>query len=327
LRRVPSASEARALKRNVLVTGGAGFIGSALVRALIDHGDTVVVVDNLSTGKRANIPPRAGFIELDLSRADFVGVLPQGSFDAVCHLAAQSSGELSGADPLYDVQTNALSTLLLSRWCLRNGVPRFVYASSMAIYGDPRQLPVEESAQCEPLSIYGISKLASENYLRLASRDGLSSTSLRMFSVYGPGQNMENLKQGMASIFMAYMMRGAEVPVTGSLERFRDFVYIDDVVDAWLKTLALPATPSATYNVGSGSPVTVRELLDRLLSALQLPAQYPVRERPGLNSDQFGLYADVERIRRELDWTPRTNLASGLRLMADWVRGGMRRGG
>ena len=314
-------------KRNVLVTGGAGFIGSALVRALLGRGDTaVVVVDNLSTGTRENVPPQAGFVELDVSRSEFVAQLPRGPFDAVCHLAAQSSGELSAKDPLYDVQTNALSTLLLSRWCTQSGIPRFLYASSMAIYGNPRKLPIDESARCEPLSFYGISKWASENYLRLASRDGLSTTSLRMFSVYGPGQNMENLKQGMASIFMAYMMRGEEVPVTGSLERFRDFVYIDDVVNAWLKALALPATASPVYNVGCGRAVTVRELLDGLRHALQLPAHYPIHERTGFDSDQFGLYADVQRIEKELNWKPRTELATGLRLMADWVRRGMRRG-
>lgn len=295
------------------------------MRALVDRGDTVVVVDNLSTGKIENIPPQAEFVELDLSQADFVRRLPRAPFDAVCHLAAQSSGELSADDPLYDVQTNALSTLLLSRWCTQSGTPRFLYASSMAIYGNPQQLRVGESAHCEPLSFYGISKWASESYLRLAAREGLSATSLRMFSVYGPGQNMENLKQGMASIFMAYMMRGEEVPVTGSFERFRDFIYIDDVVDAWLKALSLPATPSAAYNVGSGRAVTVRELLQQLLSALQLPAHYPIRERSGLKSDQFGLCADVHRIRRELNWKPQIDLVTGLRLMADWVRGGMRR--
>jgi UDP-glucose 4-epimerase len=309
----------------VLLTGGAGFIGSALAHALVRRGDSVVVVDNLSTGRKENVPLQAEFIELDLSDADFVARLPGTRFDAVCHLAAQSSGELSGQDPLYDVQTNAVSTLLLSRWCTRQRIPRFLYASSMAIYGNPAALPVDESSACQPLSFYGISKWTSEGYLRLASAAGLSCTSFRMFSVYGPGQNMENLKQGMASIFMAYMVRGSEVPVTGSLDRFRDFVYIDDVVDAWLKALALPATPASTYNVGCGRPVTVRALLDELLRVLRLPASYPIRQQPGSTSDQFGLYADVRRIEHDLNWKASTDLATGLSTMAQWVRDGMRR--
>lgn len=313
------------LGRNVLITGGAGFIGAALARALLAAGDRVLVIDNLSTGRRHNVPSQAEFIELDLATPDFVSRLPRAHFDAVCHLAAQSSGELSGADPLYDVQANALSTLLLSRWCLRNGIGRFLYASSMAIYGDPEQLPVAETADCRPLSYYGVSKWASEAYLRIAARDALSTTSFRMFSVYGPGQNMENLKQGMASIFMAYMLRGDELPVSGSLERFRDLVYIDDVVEAWLKALAMPATASQAYNIGCGRPVTVRQLLSELLGVLQLPADYPIHEGAGLHSDQFGLYANIERARRELHWEPRTSVAAGLRAMADWARAGMER--
>ena len=309
----------------MLLTGGAGFVGSALARALLARGASVIVVDNLSTGRRENIPAGAEFLQLDLASPDFARQLPSERFDAVCHLAAQSSGEVSGEDPLYDVQANAISTLLLSRWCAGNGTPRLLYASSMAIYGNPVQLPVEETHPCVPMSFYGISKWTSENYLRLAARDGLSSTSLRMFSVYGPGQNMQNLKQGMASIFMAYMAQGKEVPVTGSLERFRDFVYIDDVIDAWLRALALPSTPSASYNVGRGQPVTVRALLDELLRALQLPAQYPVRERPGMPSDQFGLYANIQRIEKDLGWKPRTDLSTGLKLMAEWIRSGERR--
>jgi UDP-glucose 4-epimerase len=322
LPRGPCAFGGRFLARNILVTGGAGFIGAALARELLERGERVVVVDNLSTGKRENVPPRAEFIDLDLSRADFVAQLPQRKFDAVCHLAAQSSGELSGEDPLYDVRTNALSTLLLSRWCASNCTARFIYASSMAIYGNPRDLPVAEDSACEPMSFYGISKWASENYLRLAARSGLSSTSLRMFSVYGPGQNMGNLKQGMASIFMAYMLRGEEVPVTGSLSRFRDLVYIDDVVDAWLKALAVPTTPAAAYNVGCGQAITVRALLQELRGSLQLPADYPIKEHPGLPSDQFGLYADIRRIGQDLNWQPRIDLASGLTRMVQWARNG-----
>jgi UDP-glucose 4-epimerase len=309
----------------VLVTGGAGFIGSALARALLARGAGVVVVDNLSTGKRENIPQGAEFLQLDLSDPGFVAQLPRAQFDAVCHLAAQSSGELSGADPLYDVRTNALATLLLSRWCTGNAIRRFLYASSMAIYGNPQQLPVGESQPCVPMSFYGISKWASENYLRLAEREGLASTSFRMFSVYGPGQNMENLKQGMASIFMAYMAQGKEVPVTGSLQRFRDFVYVDDVVEAWLAALSLSATPRAAYNVGSGQAVTVRALIDELLKVMRLPADYPIQERAGASSDQFGLYADVQLIERDLGWKARTPLSTGLNLMADWVRSAERR--
>jgi UDP-glucose 4-epimerase len=302
------------------VTGGAGFIGSHLARRLIAEGHRVAVVDNLSSGLRENVPPQAEFVELDLGRADCLEFLPSGDFDAVCHLAAQSSGPASADMPYLDLQVNAASTLQLSRWCLARRVPRFLYASSMAVYGNPPASPVGEDGPCEPVSYYGVSKLTSEHLLRLAAREGLNVTSFRMFSVYGPGQNLGNLRQGMVSIFLAYLMRGVEVPVTGSLNRFRDFVYIDDVIEAWLRALTLPATPAATYNLGSGHPTTVRELLAALLQAMQLPADYPIRELPGSASDQFGLYADIGRAQTDLGWLPRIMMSEALDRMAAWAK-------
>jgi UDP-glucose 4-epimerase len=304
----------------VLVTGGAGFIGSALSRRLLAEGHTVAVVDNLSTGKRANVPPEAEFVEYDLTRADCIDHLPAGKFDAVCHLAAQTSGPASIEMPYYDLQANAASTLLLSRWCLKNSIPRFLYASSMVLYGNKLSSPVEEGAIPEPISYYGVSKLASEHMLRLASLEGLNVTSFRMFSVYGPGQNLGNLKQGMVSIFLAYLLRGEEVPVTGSLERFRDFIYIDDVVNAWVSALQLSHTKSAVYNLGTGKQTTIRELLAALISVMGLPKEYPIREMEGSAFDQFGLSANIMRIRSDLNWQPNTSLLDGLREMVAWAR-------
>ncbi len=304
----------------VLITGGAGFIGSALARRLIAEGHAVSVVDNLSTGRRENVPTEVEFIEYDLARADCLDHLPSREFDAVCHLAAQSSGPASAEMPYYDLQANAASTLLLSRWCLERDIPRFLYASSMVVYGNDADSPVAEGAACDPISYYGVSKFASEKLLNLASREGLSVTSFRMFSVYGPGQNLENLKQGMASIFMAYLLRGVEVPVMGSLERFRDFIYIDDVVDAWVRTLHLPVTPAPVYNLGSSVPTTVRELLGLLLRVMKLPSDYPIRELAGSASDTFGFYADVKQAWNDLGWRPLTKLEDGLTVMYEWAR-------
>lgn len=304
----------------VLVTGGAGFIGSALSRRLLADGHTVAVVDNLSTGKRANVPPEAEFVEYDLARADCLEHLPSGRFDAVCHLAAQSSGPASAEMPYYDLQANAASTLLLSRWCLERAVPRFLYASSMVVYGNDVLSPVAEDAPCDPVSYYGVSKLASEKLLKLAAREGLNVTSFRMFSVYGPGQNLENLKQGMASIFMAYLLRGAEVPVTGSLQRFRDFIYIDDVVNAWVAALKLSSTPSPVYNLGSGVPTQVDELLKLLIRIMGLPLDHPIVEMKGSPSDTFGMYADSKLAAADLGWHPATPLAHGLKAMFEWTQ-------
>src|SRR5437667_2717989 len=197
---------------NILVTGGAGFIGSHLAARLVHDGHNVVVIDNLSTGRRTNVPLRCRLLELDVSEPATLLKLPP-DVDVVCHFAAQSSGPLSAEMPYRDLQANAASTLLLSRWCLEHGVRRFVYASSMAIYGNPARMPVTEDAACVPVSYYGVSQLTSAQLLRIAAQEGLSSTSLRFFSVYGPGQDLENLNQGIVSIYLAYLLRSREVPV------------------------------------------------------------------------------------------------------------------
>ena len=303
----------------VIVTGGAGFIGSHLVKRLLNLGHEVVLIDNFSSGNRDNIPPGTDCMEIDLSETDFITKLPNGHYDAVCHLAAQSAGALSAANPLYDLQTNAMSTLLLSRWCIDQGISRFLYASSMVAYGNSDKSPVSEDELCIPRSYYGVSKLTSEHLLRLASADGLNVTSFRMFSVYGPGQDLGNVKQGMVSIFLSYMLRGVEVPVTGSLDRFRDFVYVDDVVDAWIKALNVSHTSQEVYNVGSGQGTTVQELLSSLIRVLDLAIDHPIRELEGNSSDQFGLYADISHANKDLGWQPKTSLEDGLQAMIDWA--------
>jgi UDP-glucose 4-epimerase len=303
-----------------LVTGGAGFIGSHLSRRLLARGHAVVILDNLSTGRAENVPGDASFIEADVADPHTLDRLADPRFDVVCHLAAQSSGPRSLDVPYLDFQTNAASTLLLSNWCLAQGIPSFVYASSMALYGNQPGEAVAETAVCHPVSYYGVSKLTSENLLGLASARGLRVTSLRMFSVYGPGQDLGNLHQGMVSIYLAYLLEGVAVPVTGSLERFRDLVYIDDVVDAWLAVLARSGTPARAYNLGTGRPTTVRALLAALIRTLGLPPTHPIRELAGSPFDQFGLYADVTKAKADLGWTATVALDEGLRRMVAWAR-------
>lgn len=302
--------------RRVLVTGGAGFIGSHLARRLVDLSARVTVVDNLSTGIASKLPEGVQFHCLDLASPRFLSKLLEGPFDAVCHLAAQSSGEVSHEDPAHDLLVNTGATLLLTRWCREQAIPRFLYASSMAIYGDVEALPVGEEHPCRPLSYYGVSKLASEHYLRLAQAAGLSTTTFRMFSVYGPGQNLGNLKQGMVSIYMAYLLKGEPILVRGSLGRVRDFVYIDDVVEAWVRALVNPIADGKTYNLGSGTPTSVRELLDSLVEAFGYsPQGYPIQEEGPTPGDQAAIYADVSRIQADLGWAPRTGLREGLASM------------
>src|SRR5262249_48944058 len=166
----------------VLITGGAGFIGSTLARRLVATGQEVVVIDNLSTGTRENVPPAAHFVFADLTDPSALGMIPNLDYDAVVHLAAQSSGALSQKYPYADMRTNVGPTLQLSRWCLERSVPRFLFASSMTVYGHGNREPVAESTLCVPISYYAASKLASENYLRLAANEGLNAVCMRFYN-------------------------------------------------------------------------------------------------------------------------------------------------
>ena len=216
-----------------LVTGAAGFIGSALAKSLIEEGSEVVTIDNLSTGFRSNIPDGVVFLEGDCQDQKILDQLHSNKFDAIYHIAGQSSGEISFDDPVYDLQTNTQSTLQLLQLCRQTDCKKVIYASSMSVYGQVPDEPIDETWKARPQSFYGVGKLASEHYLRIFRQFGIATASLRLFNTYGPGQNLENLRQGMVSIFLAQALRDKRIHVKGSPDRFRDFVYIDDVVQSF----------------------------------------------------------------------------------------------
>lgn len=309
------------MKKKVLVTGGAGFIGSHIAKRLQETGYEVIVIDNLITGNTKNIPNGVDFIEGDISKQKIISSLPNKDVYAVLHLAAQSSGEISYEKPDFDLKVNTLGTLLLLKWCREHGIPRFIYASSMAVYGNALHNPVSETVTCNPLSFYGISKLSSEQYIQHFAREGLATTCFRMFSVYGPGQNMTNMKQGMVSIFLAYLLKGEEIWIKGSKDRFRDFIYIDDVVDVWCSSLENEKTYGKIYNIATGKKTFVRELVKKEVEFFGFdPETYPVKYEGSTPADQFGLYADVSVLKQDLNWEPSVSLDHGLKNMISWVK-------
>ncbi len=277
------------------------------------------VADDLSTGASADVPAEADLIEVDLGARDALPAALAGrSYDAVCHLAGQSSGEKSFDDPGRDLDANARSTVALAAWALEHEVPTLVHASSMGVYGQPERSPVAEDAPALPLSWYGASKLAAERALAVAADAGLRTASLRMFSIYGPGQNLDEMRQGVVSIFMAMALRGDPIEVHGSLERVRDFVYVDDCVEAWLRALRGPQV-SGTLNVGTGVGTSFHAMVAEMLTQMGRP-DHPVSERgtptPG---DQHALFADTTRLREQLGWVPATTLRDGLGAMLGWA--------
>lgn len=296
---------------NYLVTGIAGFIGSAVARALLRQGHQVTGVDNLTTGYRDNVPAGAAFIKADCQDAALYDtVLPRTPFDAIFHIAGQSSGEVSFDDPAYDLRTNTESTLHLLRFARRTGCTRLIYASTMSVYGCQPDEPVHETAPAAPLSFYGVGKLASEHYLRLHEQFGIRSTALRLFNVYGHGQNMDNMRQGMVSIFMAMMLRNGHIHVKGSPERYRDFVHIDDVVRAFLLCLGQQRSHGEVINIAGSGRVTVGQLVEELRALHPTPVTV---EFSGCTAgDMHGIHADKDKARTVLGYTPQVSLRQGL---------------
>jgi UDP-glucose 4-epimerase len=302
-----------------LVTGAAGFIGAAVTRKLRENGNGVITVDNLSTGFRQSIPNGVEFIQGDCQDARIIDRLAEVKFDAIFHIAGQSSGEVSYDDPVYDLQTNTQSTLLLLDLARKTGCKKFIYASSMSVYGRQPDMPVTEDADCFPQSFYAVGKLASEHYLRIYQQFGISAVSLRLFNVYGPGQNMTNLRQGMLSIYLAQALKNKHILVKGSPDRYRDLVYIDDVVNSFLAVAEKDTGSFCVYNVGTGIRTTVRKLIEKIQKALSFEVKVEFTgSTPG---DLFGIYADVAKIKRDLNWSSECNLDEGLASMIAWTAG------
>lgn len=304
--------------KNYLITGAAGFIGSHTARKFINEGHNVWTIDNLRTGDKSKIPDGVKFIHGDCADDAVLLQLKETRFDAIVHLAGQSSGQISFEDPLYDFQTNVEATVKLIEYALRTKSLRFIYASSMSVYGNVPDVPISENFTPQPISFYGIGKLTSEKYLNMYREKGLEPTSIRFFNVYGPDQNMNNLKQGMISIYLAQLLKSEKVVVKGALDRFRDFVYIDDVVDFIVRVLNDRSAVGGIYNCGTGIRTTVEDLLARLVRVSAVKKE--IVQTEGTPGDQKGIYSDMSLVRKTFGFLPKTDLDKGLGAMVRWAQ-------
>lgn len=293
----------------ILVTGGAGFIGSNVVDGYLVAGHEVIVVDNLSTGHQRNLNPAARFYQMDLRAPELAELIQKEKPDVVNHHAAQIDVRRSVADPAYDASINILGSLGLLEACRMAGVKKVIYISSGgAIYGEPDYLPCDEAHPVRPLSPYGGSKYAVELYLFMYGQNyGLPYTILRYANVYGPRQDPLG-EAGVVAIFTDRMLKGEPVTINGTGEQERDFIFVGDCVAANL--LALEMGEGRAYNLGWGLPVTVNDIYRRLkeASGYRLDANYS----PAKTGETFRIYLDTARARQELGWEPKVPLEEGI---------------
>ena len=308
---------------SVLVTGGAGFVGSRVADAHLAAGHAVTVLDDLSTGRREYVPAAARFVQLDVRSPEAQEVVGAGRFDVVNHHAAQMDVRRSVADPTHDASVNIIGLLNVLEGARRGGTRRVVFASSGGtIYGEGAQLPLAEGAPKLPLSPYGTAKLASEYYLATLSRlYGLESAVLRYSNVYGPRQNPHG-EAGVVAIFGRRLLADEPVTVFGDGAQTRDMVYVEDVAEANVIAANAPLPPladldSRAYNIGTGVETSVAQLVTLMGRAGgREPRVVHAPERAGeLRRNALR----VEKAARELGWRPRTPLVEGLTKTLRWL--------
>lgn len=303
--------------KRILVTGGAGFIGSNIVDGLLQQGHQVVVVDNLSTGRRENVNPAATFYPVNICHPELKTVFEKETPDLVNHQAAQTVIQRSVADPVFDAEQNIIGSLNLLQQCRRFGVKKIIYASSGgAVYGEPDHRPVDENHRVNPVSYYGVSKYAVEHYLRLyALEPGFDYTVLRYANVYGSRQNPKG-EAGVVAIFAGLMLAGKQPTIFGKGDKTRDYVHVSDVVAANL--LAMEKGKNSIYNIGTGVETTDQEIFDALAQLTgykDKPIYAPARK-----GEVFRICLDVSKAKKELGWRPRLSIREGLQQAAGYYR-------
>ena len=303
--------------QTILVTGGAGFIGSHVSDALVDRGHRVLVVDDLSSGQRDNVPEAARFHELNINDEAAADLLRSGGVDVLIHQAAQMDVRRSTEDPRFDARTNILGTLNLLEAAVAGGVQQVLFASTGgAIYGEQDHFPAREDHPTRPVSPYGVAKLAGERYLYYFHVEhGLDVTCLRYANVYGERQNPHG-EAGVVAIFLNRLLAGEPCRIHGDGLQTRDYVHVSDVVHANVAAIGLKGFH--IFNVGTGIETSVVDLYAGLTAALNLDR--PAEHGPGMPGEQRRSCVDASALRDAVGWGGPLGLDEGLKRTASWFQ-------
>ncbi len=304
------------MKKKIIITGGLGFIGLSLVEKLSKKYE-IIIIDRAKKklqGKKLKI------VRCDITYLKSLNRLKVKNVYCLIHLAGQSSGPRSYDIPEKDLKLNLLSTINIVNFCKAKKIKKIIFASTFTVYGDTTSKKINENEKCDPKSFYGLSKLASERYLaKLSEKYKLKWNVLRFFNVYGPGQDLSRKDQGIVSIFLDLIRNNTRINVKGSLNRFRDLVYIDDVVNALELIIKDKKNYNQIYNVGTGKKTTIKQLIKLVSKVYNKENKIKVRVTQSTPGDMMGCYADLNKIKKDLKFLPKVSLLKGITKFKNWA--------
>lgn len=307
---------------NILITGGLGFIGSNLCKSLINNKKIlkIVVIDNLSSGRNIFHDKKYKFLNIDVSNYIELNKIPRIKFDIVFHLAGQSSGPLSHKIFDKDLNTNLIGTINILKFMRNRRLKKIVFSSSMSVYGNQKKIHVNETDETNPISVYANNKLMAENYIKYFSKYKINFVILRLFSVYGEGQDLSNKNQGMLSIFFSYILKNKNIIIKGSIDRFRDFIYIDDLVSILNDIIINYKKYNLNIiNIGTGKRTTVKSLIKILINEFG-KKNYEYKIQKETIDDQKGIIANNQKLLKLKPDLKFTSLSNGIRKMRKYYQ-------
>jgi len=306
----------------IIVTGGLGFLGSKLANNLLKKNYKVVIID-----KKKNIDQNLFqkskkikiYNNIDISSTESLNKIKINEANIVLHCAGQPSAARSFEIPEQDLNINILGTFNIINWAKRNYTKKIIYASTFNVYEENMsKTHLKESFPCEPKSLYAISKLSAENYIKVYCNFlNIKWNIVRMFNIYGPGQDPNNKFLGMINIFLNMARKEGKISVKGSLSRFRDFVFIDDVLQAWELIIKDKKYFNNIYNIGSGKKTSIKDLLKEI--SIVLDKKVITKVQKGTPGDFLGCFANIEKIKKHLKYSPKYNLRNGLKIFNKWL--------
>jgi UDP-glucose 4-epimerase len=301
----------------ILITGGAGFIGSQIAEAYLQAGHVVHIMDNMATGKRENIPASARFIEMDITAPEVAAVLAEERYEVISHHAAQIDVRKSVADPMFDARVNILGGINLVENGLKHGLKKVIFASSGGtVYGEQHTFPATEQHSCKPISPYGIAKLSFEQYLYYYHTCfGLEYAAMRYANVYGPRQNPHG-EAGVVAIFISKILSGVQAMINGDGLQTRDYVFVEDLVRA--NVLALGTIPTGAYNIGTAIETNVVQVFDAVNAALG--NRFERKHAEAKTGEQKRSVLDYGHTQSILGWQPEIDFETGIAKTVAWFQ-------